>query len=108
MITESLDIVKDFFHTLKMLEKRIEKYLVDQVKKAGGRAYKFSSPANRGVSDRIVLLAGRIWFVELKTLGGKQSPLQKVFQEEVESLGFEYVLLWTKDQIDGFIKSKGL
>jgi hypothetical protein len=42
-----------------MLEKDIEKHLVWAVELFGGKAYKFTSPANRGVADRIVVLAGR-------------------------------------------------
>ena len=46
-------------------ESIIEKHLVAEVKKAGGRAYKFVSPGRRSVPDRIVLLpGGRLVFVE--------------------------------------------
>jgi hypothetical protein len=38
------------------MEKHIEAYLVRKVKDLGGVAYKFVSPANRGVSDRVVAL----------------------------------------------------
>ena len=51
-----------------MLEKDIEKLFRDEIKKAGGKAYKFTSPGNDGVPDRIVMLpGGHIVFVELKT-----------------------------------------
>ena len=43
-----------------MLEREIEKKLVDGVRKLGGRAYKFVSPGNDGVPDRIVVLPGRV------------------------------------------------
>ena len=43
----------------KILEKDIEKYLRDEIKKVGGIAYKFVSPGNSGVPDRLVLLPGR-------------------------------------------------
>ena len=50
-----------------MLEREIEKKLVDGVRKLGGRAYKFVSPGNDGVPDRIVVLPGRApKFIELK------------------------------------------
>ena len=38
-----------------MREKDIEKVLVAEVKKLGGRAYKWTSPGNDGVPDRIVI-----------------------------------------------------
>lgn len=56
----------------------------------GGKAYKFVSPNNRGVFDRIVLMpAGRTWFVETKTTGKKLTPLQLLFKRDVEALGFQ-------------------
>jgi hypothetical protein len=37
-------------------ESTIEKHFVAQVKKLGGTVYKFTSPAHRGVADRVVCL----------------------------------------------------
>lgn len=39
-------------------EEYIEKKLVEKVKFLGGRAYKFISPGNAGVPDRLVVLPG--------------------------------------------------
>ena len=39
-----------------MLEKDIEEKLRNKVKKLGGKAYKFVSPGNAGVPDRLVIL----------------------------------------------------
>ena len=62
-----------------MLEKDIEKVLTSEVRKIGGRAYKFVSPGNDGVPDRLVIFpCGQTVFVELKTGTGKLSELQKV------------------------------
>ncbi len=41
-----------------MLEKMIEQKLRNEVKALGGRAYKFVSPGNDGVPDRLVVLPG--------------------------------------------------
>lgn len=87
-----------------MLEREIEKYLVKQVKAIGGEAYKFTSPSHRGVSDRVVCLPrGETWFVELKTKGGKLSPLQDMFARDMARLGQNYACLWDKDQIDRWL-----
>ena len=89
-----------------MLEKNIEAYLVKSVRRIGGVAYKFASPAHRGVADRVVCLHdGQTWFVELKTEGGRLSPLQVVFAGEMTRLKQNYVCLWNKEQIDEFIAS---
>ena len=51
-----------------MLEKTIERHLVNGVKKLGGLCYKFTSPSTQGVPDRIIITAqGRVIFAELKT-----------------------------------------
>ena len=43
-----------------------------------------------GVSDVIVLLEGKVLFVEFKAAKGAQNDNQKRFQEDVQALGFEY------------------
>jgi hypothetical protein len=87
-----------------MLERQVEAYLIKRVKALGGMAYKFTSPAHKGVSDRIVCLPnGQTWFVELKTESGRLSPLQKVFASDMARMNQKYVCLWNKEQIDEFI-----
>jgi len=50
-----------------MLERVIEKYLVDSVRdKLKGIAYKFTSPGRRAVPDRICIVEGDCFFVECK------------------------------------------
>jgi hypothetical protein len=88
-----------------MLEKNIEAHLVKRVKEIGGMAYKFVSPAHRGVADRVVCLPnGVVWFVELKAPGGRLSPLQQVFEDDMVRLRQRYVCLWSKDQVDAWVK----
>jgi hypothetical protein len=91
---------------LIVLEKQIEAYLVKRVKELGGRAYKFTSPAHRGVADRIVCLPnGQTWFVEVKTEGGRLSELQKVFASDMALMNQKYVCLWSKEHVDGFLNA---
>ena len=94
-----------------MLEREIEAYLTTQVKARGGRSYKFTSPAHRGVSDRIVVMPGQakqpavVWFVELKTETGKLSPLQEAFRRDINNLGGNYVCLYGKKDVDLWLTS---
>ncbi len=89
---------------LAMRENEIERYLVWQVTRLGGVAYKFRSVTHRGVSDRIVCLPdGSTHFVELKTKGGRLEPLQKLFAQEMERMGQRYACLWTKEQVDAWV-----
>jgi len=86
------------------LEREIESYLVKRVKSVGGRAYKFVSPSNRGVSDRVVCLPdGTTHFIELKRPGGKLSALQRQFAIEMMTLGQNYDCLWSKEEVDKWI-----
>jgi hypothetical protein len=58
------------------------------------------------VSDRIACLPdGRTLFVELKTKGGRLSPLQKIFADEMKRLNQQYTTLWSKEQIDNYVKT---
>ncbi len=59
-------------------ERDIEKFLVQEVKKKHGKAFKFVSPGTLGVPDRLICLPGGITcFVELKRPGGKPRPVQR-------------------------------
>lgn len=61
-----------------MREKRIEEKLRKAIAAHGELCYKFVSPGNAGVPDRLVVLPdGRVIFVELKTAQGKLSALQR-------------------------------
>lgn len=87
-----------------MLEKDVEKYLREQVKGLKGKAYKFVSPGNAGVPDRLVCLPnGVIAFVELKAPGKEPTPLQKAKHRELRSLGCEVFVIDNKDAVDEFI-----
>lgn len=84
-----------------MKEAEVERHFMWATEMIGGRTWKFQSPSNRGVADRIACLPdGTTWFVELKTKGGRLSPLQKIFGEQMTALGQNYAVLWTVEQID--------
>ena len=71
-----------------MKESEIEARLVRGVKALGGVAYKFVSPGNVGVPDRLVVLpGGRVIFVELKAEGGRLSPMQRQQLARLRRLG---------------------
>lgn len=77
-----------------MKEADLESRLVRGVKKLGGQAFKFVSPGNAGVPDRLVILpGGRIYFVELKTDRGRLSPMQGVQLKRLHDLGASVVIV---------------
>lgn len=84
-----------------MRESTIERHLTQRVRAMKGIAYKFSSPGRGGVADRIVCLPdGQTWFIELKAPGGRLSPLQKIFADDMARMGQKYVCLWSKEDVD--------
>lgn len=91
-----------------MQEKEIEKILVAEVKKLGGRAYKWVSPGNGGVPDRIVVFPNRKpIFVELKADNGKLSALQKVQIDRLKSLGQHVKVVKGIDGLSQFFQDNG-
>lgn len=88
-----------------MREKEVEQYLAKKVKEIGGKAFKFVSPGNAGVPDRMVCLpGGRIFFVELKAPGGKTTALQDLQIKKLYDLGFNVMVTDNKETIDRLIE----
>jgi hypothetical protein len=87
------------------LERDIEAYLVKRVRLLGGMAYKFVSPSNRGVADRLVVLPGQIWFVEVKQEGGRLTALQALFIEQMKRMGHNAIVVWNKEDVDRWIEN---
>jgi hypothetical protein len=66
-----------------LTEKQIEKAIKEEALKLGYLTYKFTSPANRGVPDRLFINPnGLLFFIEFKSKMGKLTALQaKVFRD---------------------------
>lgn len=76
-----------------MLEKTIEKAVVDYAKKKGFLSYKWASPSNRGVHDRIFFKSCFVFTIEFKAPGKKPTKLQKRVADELnkQSISTFYV-----------------
>ena len=87
-----------------MAEKHIELYLARQVKLHGGKSYKFASPGQRGVPDRInVWPGGVVDFVEVKQKGGRLSRLQRLEIADLESVNANVFVVWSREDVDRYI-----
>lgn len=83
-----------------MLERFIERKLVNLVKREGGLCPKFTSPGSAGWPDRLILLpGGRIAFAELKAPEGRLSPLQIQRHIQLRDLGFTVFVINDPAQI---------
>lgn len=87
-----------------MTEKQVENRLLKGIRAMGGECFKWVSPGNNGVPDRIIMLTGKSWYVELKKpKGGKVSKVQEWRSRQFLKLGFEIIRLWTYEDVDMFL-----
>ena len=83
-----------------MNESRIERRLVDGVKKLGGMCLKFVSPGTPGVPDRLIIApTGRIIFAELKTETGRLAKIQRYTIGEMQKRGADVRVVKGIDEV---------
>ncbi len=88
-----------------MNEKQIEAKLVQGVRANGGLCFKFISPGNAGVPDRIIIApGGRVYFVELKTERGRPSEIQKRVMREMQKRGADVRLVKGLIAVEQFLE----
>ena len=89
-----------------MLEKELEKYLVELCKKEGYWCLKFTSPSTAGVPDRIVLTRFGTYFAELKRpKGGRLSRLQDATFKKMKTYGNNVTTIRSKEDADRFVRT---
>lgn len=59
-----------------MKESKLEAKIVKHCRDRGILCYKFSSPARRGVPDRLLIKSGKVMFIEVKAPGKRPTRLQ--------------------------------
>lgn len=85
-------------------EANVERSFCNRLRKAGCLVYKFVSPGNDGVPDRIVVTpGGRVIFVELKTERGKLEPIQKFQIGRLQDHGQTVLVLHGTAEVDRFV-----
>lgn len=86
-------------------ENKVEKYLDKQITALGGLTRKWVSPGRDGVPDRICIVKGRVWFVEVKTVDGKCSPVQLREHVRLRDAGADVRVVYGEQGVDDFIKN---
>lgn len=77
-----------------MTERQIERWLGQQVRDLGGLYFKWVSPGNVGVPDRIIILpGGHIVLAEIKTDFGQMTPQQDRLQRRLAAIGADVQLV---------------
>ena len=85
-------------------EANVERSFCKRLREAGCLVYKFVSPGNDGVPDRIVVTpGGRVIFVELKTERGELSDIQRYQIGRIRDRGQDVRVLYGKDDVDRFV-----
>ena len=86
-----------------ILERDIEKKLVNEVKKRGGKVLKQTGES--GIPDRLVLAPlGICAFVELKRPGEQPRKLQWQRIKELESLGYVVYIIDSYEEVNHLIR----
>lgn len=85
-------------------ESQIEKYLIERVKAIDGLCWKFVSPGVSGVPDRIILIEGRTYFVEVKTEGGRFEKIQYHRCRQIRDCGHTVDIVRSKEQVETLIE----
>jgi len=81
-----------------MLEKDIERKSAQWAKRNDWLTYKFTSPAQRGVPDRVFIKGGRVVFIEYKTAKGRTTKLQDLVIAAMRAHGAEVYVCRSVDE----------
>lgn len=79
------------------LEKDVEEKWCKVARSHGWKAYKFSSPGNSSVPDRMFIRDGFVFFIEFKRPGGTATDNQLEEHKELRRKG---MLVWVIDYFD--------
>ena len=85
-----------------MRESYIETKVTDYAKAKGWLSYKWVSPSQRGVPDRLYFKKGKLLLVEFKAPKKKPTPYQQAIHRKLNKAG------WTVHIIDSIEKGKAL
>lgn len=84
-------------------ESKIEKQVVNYLKKQSIWAVKMSLTSENGFPDRLCIGYDHIFFIELKAPGKTPRPLQKFIHEKLRGFGFDVLVIDDKKQIIDYI-----
>ena len=84
-----------------MSESKLERKVCNYARSQGWLVYKFVSPMNRGVPDRIFIRSGITLFIEFKGEGKKLTKLQSHIFDKIK---YEYAHLHMVDTYEKGVK----
>lgn len=88
-------------------ESTLEAFFREGCEALGGKAYKFVSPGEAGVTDRVVVLPHcPVWFVELKKTGKPLEPLQVLFRTWLLERGHRHAVLDSHEAVAAWLAER--
>lgn len=84
-------------------ERDIEAFFVKEAKKLGMLPIKFTSPVQRSLPDRVVLMKGRVRFIEFKAPGAKPTPAQAALHETFLALGHPVAVIDSREGVTAWL-----
>ena len=88
-----------------MTEREVERFFKTQLEKRGAIVWKFVSPGQAGVPDRVVLLpGGRGVFAEMKAPGEKPRPLQRAVFSRMARAGHPVYIIDSREAVKKFME----
>ncbi len=86
-------------------EETVEGYLVTKAEQLGFLVYKFVSPGNNGVPDRVIIGHNATFFVETKAPGGRpRKQQQKVIDRINDHSGIAFVAA-SREDVDNILNA---
>jgi len=86
------------------LESDLERYFRHRIRLLGGLVVKMTAATERGVPDRLVLINGKTYLVELKAADGAVSPIQSVWHRKVRATGNRVHVLYGRDGVINWLR----
>lgn len=105
MYTRARECIEGPKTAMKEREAVAEKLLRIRVAKAGGLCLKFGT---NGMPDRIVILRGRVSFIELKRPGGAPRPDQLYCIERLQRAGADVRVLAGSKEVKEWCNEQGI
>lgn len=90
-----------------MRESHIETKLRDGVHAAGGICLKLSPQFFEGIPDRLIILPGKMEFVETKRPKGTLSPRQKFVHKQLAGLGHTPKVIDSTEKVKEYLNEIG-
>ena len=91
-----------------MRESQVEQYFKKKAEQHGWLCYKFTSPSNAGVPDRLIIKDGHTIYVELKAPNQTPRKLQQAVFRKMREHGATIVVLDSKPAVDTFFQEENI